>query len=238
MHVAPLNVAAIKPPACLRRSNPTPTLKRFRSEFGGTRRFTRRSTELLPSAESQNGSARRFQVDGEPAISLALSASHLHVVLELLLWRMRQGGGPPIIFTVRQIKSIVFGIWALEVRVHAKRAYRVPHAERPARIACQYEYMPIIRMHAHTARMPIRMHANNTNACPHCMHANTVACQYDCMPMPRAGRSYPPSPPLQLPFPTHLNMHHYSTPTSHHPPPPASPPFGCPFLTTLRESAR
>ena len=109
MHAAPLDPRAIKPPRCLRRSGITaPSLKRRNTSY------FRRSANMDTPPETDIGALRRIEIADEPAISLALSASHLHVALELLLWRFRQGGGPPKIFTAQHLKSIVFEIWALE----------------------------------------------------------------------------------------------------------------------------
>ena len=50
----------------------------------------------------------------EPAISLALSSTHLDVCLQLLMWRIRKGSGPPLVFKPRQLHQIVFDVWSRE----------------------------------------------------------------------------------------------------------------------------
>ena len=121
MHAAPLDTSAIKPRSSrLRNSNlSTPTLKRFRTDISGVRLTRRSMTRMnippLTRADSALGGLnRRFHVEGEPAITLALAVSHLDVVLELLMWRLRKGNGPPLLFSIRQLKAIVFDIWAVE----------------------------------------------------------------------------------------------------------------------------
>ena len=112
MHIAPSDPTAIKPPRLTRKSQLSATsfLSRRRSDLG--RRSSRR---VIPLAEVSDGDTNRnFNIPGEPAISLALSATHLHVALELILWRMRKGSGAPVIFTPHQLRCILFDIWALE----------------------------------------------------------------------------------------------------------------------------